>query len=396
MTPRRLTEVVPLPPALRGPAGERAPFDWFDERRSQGAVVWDGDRGFWDVVGHGAAASVLSRPEQFSNVILDETDTFHDTLLGMDPPGHTRHRELVEDAFAPSATRSRAGAIRSTARRLLDTALDEPSGRFDAVGSFSRPLPAATIAHVLGVERALHSSLTDAPPPSDPVTPEETAAVVARHDGAIEVAEVLERAIASGDVDRGPVGRLEEGSDLAGGGLLRFAANLFVAGHLTTTHLIGNALRSLAERPGLAARVRSAAREGDTDLIERLVEEALRFHAPLQHTARVATEDVDVAGRAIEEGDRVVIWLLAANRDPEVFEDPDRFDPGRDRSDHLAFGRGPHVCLGASLARAEARIALEELFRRVETLDTVVSSYEPVEPSFVRGVRTLPLRYAGR
>ena len=389
-----LNEVVPLPSALADKKSRLEPFEWFDEQRGRGDLHWDGDREFWDVFAYNAAERVLSRPDQFSNAILDETDVFHDSLLGMDPPIHSEHRRLVEGDFTPAAIRAHESDIRGATRRLLAAAIDGPTGSIDCIADFARPLPLATIAHVLGIEEDLHRHFAGEEMDTTSPEPPETAVCIARHsDVPLNVARVLRRAVQTRDREGGPIRKVIDESDLDPDAQLRFAANLLVAGHLTTTNLIANAVRCLANRPDALTTVREAARTDAGEILDRAVEETLRFRSPIQHTARVATEQVVVSGREIEPGDRIVVWLLAANRDPAVFDDPATFDPTRDPNPNMAFGRGPHVCLGAHLARLEARVALEELFRRVETLELVETTYEPVETSFLHGVDRLPVRY---
>lgn len=394
------TDVVPLPEALRTREGNLQPFDWFRQRREQGAVQRDDRRGCWDAFSHDAVDAILTDHETFSNAIIGESVVFQDTLLGMDPPEHTEKRGLVEQYFTPDAVRSHEDAIRERARALLDDAMGVQGGTFDVVRTIAYPLPIATIADLLGATDDIREELKRA---SDGAIagPQLTGADdwasfrAERGDAVMEVAEIVNDLVMAKRRDPADdlVSDLVRDTELTHYELIRLCGLLLVAGHVTTTNLIGNAVRCLAARPDAFATVRSAARDGDHAALDRCVEEVLRFRSPVQQTARVATGDAAVAGRDIAEDDVVVAWLQAANRDPAVVDDPGTFDPTRDPNPNMAFGRGPHVCLGAHLARLEARVALEELLRRVETLELVDTTYEPVEASFLHGVQELPVRY---
>jgi cytochrome P450 len=170
--------------------------------------------------------------------------------------------------------------------------------------------------------------------------------------------------------------------------LCGFAVTLLVAGSITTAYLIGTAARALAREPAWLGAVRD-----DPGRVPAVVEEALRHDTPTQLMFRTATTEVDVAGTSIPQGATVLPLLGSANRDETVFADPDRFDPGRDASEHLAFGHGVHHCLGAALARLEARVALEELVARTHKLE-IAGDVEHVTSIVFRGPTRLPMRFA--
>jgi len=164
---------------------------------------------------------------------------------------------------------------------------------------------------------------------------------------------------------------------------------LLVAGNITTTNLIANAVRCFAEADAdLFDELR-----GDDRALTSAIEEVLRYRSPVQAMGRVATEDVTMRGETIEAGDRVIVWLGSANRDERQFEAADTFRPNRSPNQHLGFGHGTHYCLGAPLARLEAKVGLSELLDRVEHVRLTETPLQPTRSSFIYGVESLPIRY---
>ncbi|WP_247006359.1 cytochrome P450 [Halorientalis litorea] len=393
---------LPLPDHLQTRAGNVDPFDWFNERRAAGAVQWCPDRGCWDVFTYDAAERVLSDPETFANEpLVGENATFKDTLLGLDPPEHTRKRGIVESHFRPEAVRDHEDDIRATARQLLADGFDGRRGTADVVSSFAYPLPISTIAGLLGappdIREELKAVSDDAIASPDLAGADDVESFLAEQGEAVmEIGDLVSDVI---DEKRENPGDdlisdlLAADHGLSYYELLRLCGLLIVAGHVTTTNLIANTVWCLAERPAAFDQAREAALAGDDAALARLVEEVVRFRSPAQMAARVATEDVTVAGADIAAGDPVITWIQAANRDPAVFDDPNTFDPARDPNPNIGFGRGPHSCLGVHLAKLEGRVAAEELLSSVSSLSLVETTYEPVEAPFLHGVQALPVRY---
>jgi cytochrome P450 len=322
-------------------------------------------------------------------------------LLNADPPDHRRQRVSVNAAFRPANIAALEPRMHEVAGRLLDDCLVAPgeSGAVEIVGHFAVLFPMTIIATALGVgddDLARFKRWSD-----DVVMP------VGNHSPSIEqvrgylvsskeFAEYFGAKLADRRANPQPdlisdVANAElDGQLLSEAEMLSMLQQFLVAGNETTTNLISNIVYHFATRPELQQRIRD-----DRSLIPGLVEEALRYEAPVGGLFRMAKEDVEVGGATIRAGEHC--WLLygSANRDPERFEDPDVFDPCRaNLREHLAFGHGEHFCIGASLARAEGRIATETLLDRMADIDLSEDNSFPFADTFVlRGLTELNVTY---
>jgi cytochrome P450 len=316
-------------------------------------------------------------------------------MLFRDPPDHTRLRGLVNKAFTPRVVERLRPRIETVVDGLLGARTDE--GGMDLIRDLATPLPILVIAELLGIPVEDYKELKR--------WSDDLALML---DGSI-AAQVAPRAVTSAcefvDYLRGVMGQrrarpqddllsellaVQEKDDaLTEDEILGTSVLLLGAGHETTTNLIGNGVLALLQNPGELARLRR-----EPGCLANAVEECLRFDSPVQATSRVLPEDLEVGGRRIPKGEEIVLLLGAANRDPGVFPDPDRFDVGREQArQHLSFGHGIHFCLGANLARAEAQVALAGLLRRFPTLSLAHEALE-WRPGFLfRGVERLPLRF---
>ncbi|MDJ0852855.1 MAG: cytochrome P450 [Myxococcota bacterium] len=330
--------------------------------------------------------SLFSRP-----LAPDFKEAIQRNLLMLDPPDHTRIRNLVNKAFTRRVVEGMRPRIQTLVDELLDAA--EPGGEMELMRDFAVPLPIKVIAEMLGV------------PPEDHVrfkswSEDMTALLDPFHApkglrGAQEAFVGLSAYFREifAERRREPrddlVSRLvaveEEGDALTEAELLSTCVIILGAGHETTTKLIGNAVVALLRHPDERKRFAD-----DPSIAATAVDEFLRFDSPVQLTDRVATEDIEIGGHVIRKGQLVAPILAAANRDPEVFAEPDRLDLGRRDNPHVAFSLGNHFCLGAQLARAEAEIALTSLFQRFPDLDG--DPNPPRVPSMLlRGPASLPL-----
>ena len=315
------------------------------------------------------------------------------TMLFLDPPDHKRLRALVNKAFTPKAVNALEPHIRSLLGSLLDD-IDDPAG-FDLMQAVAQPLPVIVIAEMLGVppeDRAQFKIWSDQR--ARTLEP----SIDARERALAEAANkslnnyfrpIIEerRAAPQDDIVSALAQAEEEGDRLTELEMLNMLRLLLIAGNETTTNLIGNGVLALLRHPDQLQRLRDY-----PSLIPLAVDELLRFDSPVQTDFRRALEDCEVNGFPLKKRDNIVLLLGAANRDPDVFEEPDRLDVGRGDRSHLSFGRGIHHCIGAPLARLEGRVVLETLLERFSRI-----SLGDEQPRFrnsivLRGLESLPVR----
>ena len=387
-------EISPLEVFSR--ASRPDPYSVYRRLREQGPIHRDETLGLWFLVRHedcgvllkdGRFSAERTQAEQYQSVTRD----IPRSLLGLDPPDHTRLRSLVLKAFTPRVVERLKPRIQELVDGLLDRAA--AAGSFELVGELAYPLPVTVIAEMMGVpvedrerfqewSRVLAASL-------DPIQPAER---LREAEGArIALTEffrdIIERRRQEPreDLISALVEAEERGDMLDEEELLVMCNLLLIAGHETTVNLISNGTLALLRNPGQAERWRS----GEVS-DESAVEELLRYDGPVQLTGRVPLEEVELAGTAIPPLQAVIGLIGAANRDPEVFAEPERLDLGRQPNQHFAFGRGIHFCLGAPLARLEGQIALGSLVRRFPRLRP---AGEPAwrDQVVLRGLETLPV-----
>jgi cytochrome P450 len=315
-------------------------------------------------------ANLFKRLQPFAGLRPDFVSAITSSLLMLDPPVHTRLRRLVNKAFTPRVVESLRVRIQAIVDELL--ARVAARGEMDLIRDLAYPLPVIVIAELLGVPAADHAKIKDW---SDTlavlVDPMQGKRGLQSAEGAYLELSAYMRAIfeerrraPAEDLISALVAVEDEGQRIGELEMLALAGLILGAGHETTTNLIGNAVLALLRHPAERRRL-----QDDPSLIGSAVEEFLRYDSPVQMTDRVATVDCEVAGARVKRGMIVALLLGAANRDPAVFDEPDRFDVGRADNRHVAFGHGVHFCLGAALARAEAQIAIPTLLRRFPDLD---------------------------
>ena len=330
-----------------------------------------------------------SEPGQFVSVVGK-------TLLLSDPPDHTRLRNLVKRAFTPRVVLDLHPRIED----LVDELIARCSGELDLISDFAYPLPLTIICEMLGVpasdQRQLIAWSRSLALGLDPIQAVIDPSVLSRAD--VATAEMVEylteltrrrRRDVGEDLISGLVAAAEGGDQLSDEEVVVTAALLLIAGHETTVNLIGNGLLALLRNPAQLERWRE-----EPEISAVAVEELLRYDSPVQAATRRALEPFEVGGREIATGDLVMLFIGAANRDPDVFEQPDDLDLAREPNRHASFGGGIHYCLGAALARAEAQIAFPRLLARKPRL-TVEDSELTWRPGLaIRGLKALPLRFA--
>ncbi|MFD1643579.1 cytochrome P450 [Halohasta litorea] len=384
------------PEAIRNREGQLSPFEWYAEMRREAPVHFDEQREMWDVFRYEDVKHVLKDHDAFTAnraFGADESAGSGDdmpmlqTMITTDPPEHDRLRGFVNDRFQPGAVREYQPQVEEMTKNLLNDLPDE--GTFDFVDEFSIPLPVIVIAELLGIPDDRRDQFR-----------EWSNALVARPED--DTSEEIQRVQREQERAQKEMGRyfatlLAERQGGNGDDLITLAANtealnrgerigfcmlLLLAGNITTTNLLTNAIWAFE-----AHGVTDAVRTGEVDR-QLAIEEVLRYRSPIQSLKRIATKDVELNNQQVQAGDVVTLWLGAANRDPEIFDAPETFRPERHPNRHIAFGTGVHFCLGAHLARMEADIALNYLLEHFERLDADLSELQPL--NFLHGLESLP------
>ncbi|MGW0817257.1 cytochrome P450 family protein [Streptomyces viridiviolaceus] len=390
--------------AALGESFTRDPYPVYARLRAQGPVhrirMPEGNAEAWLVVGYEAGRAALTDPtlskdwDKASPSLPLGAVSSGPHMLRADPPDHTRLRKLVAREFTARRVEELAPSIQKTTDTLLDRMLSAPDGRADLVEALSFPLPISVICELLGVPDLDRASFrtwsNDALGATDPE---------ARMAAAASMARYLEELLASKRQQPGDdlMSALIHGSDggdrLSADELRGMAWLLLVAGHETTVNLISNGVLALLTHPAQLAALRA-----DLTLIDSAVEEMLRYDGPVETpTYRFTTEPLTIGDTVVPGGGELVLVALAdADRDPARFPSPDRFDITRDTRGHVAFGHGIHYCLGAPLARLEARIALRTLLERCENLalDIHPAAITWRPGLMIRGPQSLPVRFA--
>ncbi|HTI26748.1 MAG TPA: cytochrome P450 [Kutzneria sp.] len=383
---------------------------WIDRRAAE-PVYLDEENGMWRLLDHATVSRVLSEPGLFSSdfsglaPVQEDFEAFRSGMfLTMDPPNHRKLRTLVSQAFTPRTVAGLEPRIWQITEQLLDGVAGQ--SRFDIVDELAYPLPILVIAELLGIpaqDRELFEKWAKVLFSGDQLTETSTMAEI---EAALEIIaptirEMNEyvlahirhhRANPSDGLTSKLIRASVDGESLTDQEIVGFVALLLVAGHITTTALIGNATISFDRHPEASAALRA-----DPARIPVALEEVLRCLPPFNELGRRTTTEVELGGRTIPANSIVMANIASANRDPGVFVDAERFDFARNPNPHLTFGHGIHFCLGTPLARMEGRIAFEALHRRYSAFS--VARNEPVEfqnPAMIVSVRHLPLDVEAR
>ena len=370
------------------------PFEWYRTMRNTSPVVKDGKTVL--IFKYDDCKEILGNFRVFSSQFRDFMDRevaaqlnmmAAPSILILDPPKHTKMRNLVNRAFTPKKIQSYDGEIKKIAETLLE---QEKKTEFDLVSSLSYPLPVLVISRILGV-------------PEDQMPKfKEWSDKLAMDLGRMGVDMALQKEMSEYfghliDERRGNLGDdlisllIEsevDGERLTKQEITGFSILLLAAGNETTTNLIGNSILTMSEYPGTFQLLKEK-----PSLIQSAVEESLRYRSPVQSTRRVAKENYKIGGIEISKGDFVSVFLGSANRDEDIFNDPEKFVPDRKENRHIAFGEGVHFCLGAPLARLEARIVLETVTEKFHDLRAVKPSQDDrLDSDIMYGYRKLMVK----
>jgi cytochrome P450 len=381
------------------------PYPVYEMFRKNQPVAYMEPLQLWSVFTYEHVKTVLSDHARFSSrpsVQAEDTQPPEEqpegfSLITTDPPKHTDLRSLVNRAFTPKAVAALEPRIEQIADELLEGIAS--SGEIDLIKDFAYPLPVIVIAELLGVPATDRDRFKEW---SDEIVAGADAIIgggqAASHQAHMEMNEYFKDIIAQrrirpqNDLVSALLSAEEGSSHLTESDILSFCRLLLVAGNETTTNLIGNAVLAFLEHPAewnkLLAR---------PEMLSTALEEVLRFRSPVQAMFRIAKQDVQIGGHEIPQGTRVVAWIGSANRDEAKFDDSARFDISRESNPHLAFGQGIHFCLGAPLARLEAKVALTAVMNRLPELAR--RNTEPLEPArgfIIHGIKSLPLRFASK
>lgn len=383
----------------------RNPYPKYAELRRRAPVHWSPLLDAWVVTRYTHVDTILRDQKCFSNdprqrrrtrvprtTAMVEQGSAQSMLLS-DPPDHTRLRALVSKAFTPQAITALVPRLTALVETLLD-AIPDPS-HFDLIETLAYPLPVMVMAELLGIppaDRAQFKRWSErrARLIEPTITPAEIrAANQAMHEMDTYFRHVIaaRRQEPRDDLISTLVAVEEAGDRLTLDEMLGLLRLLLIAGNETTTNLISNGLYALLQHPDQWQMLRA-----NPSLIDSAIDECLRYDTPVQIDFRTALEATELGRHTLQRGQGVMLLLGAANRDPDAFSDPERFDITRRDANHLAFGRGLHHCLGAQLARAEGRLAFTALLNRFPTLRLGQQPPRYKNTVVLRGLQTLPLR----
>lgn len=389
------------------------PHPQWTELRSQPLTYFEpeGFEPFWAVTRHADIVEISGRPEDFCNgegiVILtqEQADRAQDselagmmkTIIEMDPPDHRMFRKVASGYFTPRGIERLDEIVTTSAKAVIDSL--GPEGEEDFVEKITQQHPLRVLSTILGIrpdqEQKLLELTTQLFGGDDPELQREAesrddAMMALFMDFYVMFNEIIQDRRANPRDDLATMlatATLENGEPLGDIETLGYYLIVFNAGHDTTRHSLTGAIQAFLDNPGELQRLRD-----DPSLMKTAVEEVVRFVAPVNYMKRTATRDLVYDGHEIKKGDRFGLFYASANRDADVFDDPDRFDVGRTPNRHLGFGWAEHYCLGAHLARASIAALLKELAERVEIMEPAGSA-DYVASSFVVGPKHLPVRY---
>jgi cytochrome P450 len=379
------------------------PYPTYRALREEAPVYWNEELGFWALARHADVLGGFRDWEHFTNtggISLEVGELSADStavlsILAMDPPRHDRIRALVSKGFTPRRVADLEPSIRALAVRYLERVRE--AGRMDFVADFAGRIPMDVVSEMLGVPEADRDELRGW---SDTILHREEGMRGVPPEGVAASGKLLEyfvnvvaerRRRPGADLASALCAAELDGEQLSDKDIIAFLYLMIIAGNETTTKLLANAVYWLQRHPSARKEVSRG-----PALVPQWVEETLRFDNSTQLMARSVTSDFDYHGHAMKRGQKVLLLIGSANRDERVFPSPDVFDLHRDTSQHLSFGRGTHFCLGAALARLEARVSLEEVLGRVPDYEIDEARAVRVHSTNVRGFAALPMGFSAR
>jgi cytochrome P450 len=379
------------------------PYPVYTRLRDEAPLYRNDELDFWALSRHADVATAFRDPERFSSINGVSLDSSawgphaHKTgsFLALDPPRHTQLRSLVSKGFTPRRVNDLEPRILELTRRHLDPVLER--GECDFVAEFAGRLPLDVIAELLGI-----------PEPDRPEIRRHVDDLIHREEGLHDVPHaavdatlnlagycadmLVERhARRTDDLTSALLDAEVDGAGLGDDEIISVLFLMVVAGYETTTRLLGNALYWGWRNPGEVAKPFA-----DPGRVVDWVEETLRYDTSSQQMARTVAADFEIHGQVVPRDGRLLLLIGSANRDPRVFPDSDRYDLDRDTSQIISFGAGRHYCMGANLARLEARVALTEIVRRVASYEIDEAGAVRTHSSNVRGFAALPVRMKAR
>ena len=383
------------------PYGEechRDPYPVYRALRDEQPVYHDEERGFWALSRFSDVISALHAPGTFLNgegiALEGQARSPYPMIITMDPPRHDQLRALVARGFTARPVAANAPGMRALARELIDGFAAD--GRVEFVDAYSGALPILVIGNLLGIERdglEEFRRLGEALMNQDPNVP---GSIDAGRAASTAILEGIQGIVAArrraprDDMVSALLAATVDGERLAEDEVIGFCYLLILAGTETTANLLANGVLALAAHPDQRAELRA-----DPGLIPGAIEEMLRWDSPVQSDARTTSAPVELHGRVIPEGEKVLLLFGSAGRDEREYPEPDRFDIHRRIERHLTFGHGIHYCLGAALARLEAQVTFEELLARLPDweVDDDPTALPRVRSYMVRGPSRLPLAW---
>lgn len=385
---------------LLAPAFCANPYPHYAELRRMNPVCQVEPHGMWAVTRYEDVLFILKNPSVFSSAGFKMAwqppwvgyNPIANSLIAMDPPQHTRLRGLVFRAFGAGAVARLEPRVRAAAENLADGLKDGA----DFVSTMALPLPAFAISQILGLDPKLlphfkqwsDDLISITPSPQPPEVAERIRNTIARMTGYIKEVIAERRRKPADDTVSDLIAAELEGQRLTDVEIIDFLIFLLIAGLESTTNLLGNSLIFLASHPEMMERLHA-----EPAVIPLFIEEMLRFDGPGQGVPRIAAAETTLSGVTIPRGSLVFPLLASANRDESKFPNPDRFDLNRGSQGGLHFGQGSHFCIGALLARMEARIVLEIVAARYQRVEHVLDAIQYQRALTTRGPIALPLRY---